>query len=278
MKKHRTPSNGSALSRQQSNPESQRMRVNSLTRQRSNSQPEFIPEHLFVSFYSTNEMRVENIAFQSTLDSLREEILPMWPENAAMDVGYLDKWRVRFVGRPWSSVGTDEILAQRLVCRLWTVLAGEGYSYLTTVNTGSSSKAPHFVFVHSPVETAHFFMITFSRSSEKVTLIDVPHELAQQLAAGLRSMYPRRISSYGATEDGIHIIEVKKAGFGSKSTVDRSMFIAYVLQFFNSVGFKLNGSVPLGRRAALGFGTRKDVWIFRGPLRRPESRQSRQKQ
>lgn len=57
----------------------------------------------------------------------------------------------------------------------------------------------------------------------------------------------------------------------AESEVDRSLFAAFVLQYFASVGYRLNGSFPFGRSGPLNFGSRKELWIFRGTLRRPES-------
>lgn len=55
------------------------------------------------------------------------------------------------------------------------------------------------------------------------------------------------------------------------SEVQRSLFAAYVLQFFASFGYKLEGSFPFGRTSRLSFGSRKELWIFRGAHRRPGS-------
>lgn len=54
--------------------------------------------------------------------------------------------------------------------------------------------------------------------------------------------------------------------------MDKSLFAAYVLQFFRLHGFVLSGSLPLGRsRSPLAFGARKEVWVFKGEMKRPES-------
>lgn len=46
--------------------------------------------------------------------------------------------------------------------------------------------------------------------------------------------------------------------------VDKSVLSAYILGYFNSVGFKLDGSLPLGKTTPLGFGSKKELWIFKG--------------
>ncbi|KAI0936385.1 hypothetical protein AcV5_004538 [Taiwanofungus camphoratus] len=195
-----------------------RQRVNSLTRTRSNSMPSFTPDHLFLSVHSVNELRIGNIAYQSTLDELREAVLPMWPPGVMSEESRGRNWCVRFAGSPWTSVDIDGILAQRLICRLFLVLANQGYSYRTTVNTANSGRPPQLVFVESdPDQEAQIFLTSFSRSVNRLSLLDAPPDVAQQLAAGLRSVFPRKISSFGANEDGVHVIEMKREGLRCKS-------------------------------------------------------------
>jgi len=134
-------------------------------------------------------------------------------------------------------------------------------------------KPARLIFVDSvPDKDAYFFLGTFSRTGDKLTLLDAPAEMVYDLSEGLRGIFPRRVISHGTNEEGIHVIEFKAAGFLT-SAQEKSLFTAYVLHFFNSVGFKLDGSLPLGRRGRLGLGARKEVWVFRSFIRRPDSRQ-----
>ncbi|OCH96114.1 hypothetical protein OBBRIDRAFT_787563 [Obba rivulosa] len=269
-------SDGAPLTRSRTTSDT-RPRVNSQTRHRSNSLPHFVPEHIFFSVHSTNEFRMDNIAYQSTLEELKEHVLPMWPQGVSLDDSREHRWRVQFMGSPWSSVGTDFVLAQRLVTRLFTILASQGYSYLTTVNVRNRLQPPRLVFSQSePDLAADFFTVTFNKSGYKLSILDAPIEVTQDLGASLRKAFPRRITTDRAMEEGVYVIEVKKGGSYGTPEVDKSTFTAYFLQFLNSVGFKLNGSIPLGKKAGFGLGPRKDVWFFRGTTRRPESRQSRQ--
>ncbi|PCH33666.1 hypothetical protein WOLCODRAFT_93934 [Wolfiporia cocos MD-104 SS10] len=130
------------------------------------------------------------------------------------------------------------------------------------------------VFVESgPDPDALIFMTTFIPSRLRLSLLDAPPEIAPQLANSLKAAFPRRVQFFGANEDGVYVIEVKKVGF-SVSETERNCFLACMLQFLKSAGFKLDGSVPLGRRGPLGFGVRRETWIFRGTIpKRPESRQ-----
>ena len=109
-----------------------RQRVNSLTRPRSRtgSVSAFVPgmvkaaswtttvltgaftytDHIFVSTVGPGELRVDNIAYQSTLDDLRELVLPMWPHGIEHEESRGDHWRVRFARRPWTTTGIDSML------------------------------------------------------------------------------------------------------------------------------------------------------------------------
>ena len=69
--------------------------------------------------------------------------------------------------------------------------------------------------------------------------------------------------------------------------LQKSILVAFVLKFFNNVGFRMSGSVPMGTRSFLHLGQRREMWMFRyvgiqrpgrdrENGRRPSSRQSRQ--
>ncbi|CCL99543.1 uncharacterized protein FIBRA_01561 [Fibroporia radiculosa] len=275
MKKHgdRAPSASAVSLSRQTSASDARQRVNSLTRPRSNSASHFLPDHLFVSFIGSNELRVENICYQTTLDGLREAILPMWPQGVSFQDSRGHGWRVQFAGSPWTSTRTDAILAQRLICRLYMILAKQGYSYLTTVQTGYTPQPPRMIFVDSiPDLDVEVFLITFSRSKLRLRLLDAPPGIVQQLEASLRAVFPRKISSHAEHEDGIHVIEVKREGIRPRDQ-DKNLFLACVLRLLNTVGFKLDGSIPLGKRGPFGFGPRQEAWIFRSTMRQLDGRQ-----
>ena len=75
------------------------------------------------------------------------------------------------------------------------------------------------VFVDTtPDYEALVFLIMLSKRGDRLTIIDGPPELTQQLGIELRRNFPRRITTDRATEDGLHIFEVKKGSYGSKYT------------------------------------------------------------
>ena len=70
------------------------------------------------------------------------------------------------------------------------------------------------VFAQSEVDpNPTFFSIMISKSGDRLTILDCIPELTEQLSVGLRSTFPRQVSADRATEDGLHIFEVKR-GYG----------------------------------------------------------------
>ncbi|KAI0655112.1 hypothetical protein C8Q70DRAFT_1047511 [Cubamyces menziesii] len=287
MKRTKTPDRPPPLAPSRSSrgrPESlRRKRTRSGSRLRSNSIPRFEPDHLILTLRSTNQLVVENLTNHQMGDELSEEVLPIWPRGANSIENRRGKWQIEFAGTPWSCSGLDAIMAAKMICRLYLVLARQGYTYLSTINVGNPWKPPSMVFVDTtPDYEALVFLIMLSKRGDRLTIIDGPPELTQQLGIELRRNFPRRITTDRATEDGLHIFEVKKGSYGMP-TVDKSMLTAFVLHFFNSANFRLSGSIPMGSRNPFNFGHRKEMWVFKSlPWRpgareelRPESRQSR---
>ncbi|KAI0651888.1 hypothetical protein C8Q79DRAFT_1005141 [Trametes meyenii] len=289
MKRTKTPDRGASigavpLSRGRSETSLRRQRTRSGSRMRSNSVPRFVPDHLILTLRSTNQITLENIADPNTGDELTEAVLPIWPRGANTIENRRGKWRVEFAGNPWSCSGLEAIMAGKMICRLYLVLARQGFSYLSTINVGNPWKPPSMIFTDStPDYEAQVFLIMLSKRGDRLTVLDGPPEMTQQLGIELRATFPRKITTDRATEDGLHIFEIKRGEYGAPA-VDKSLLAAFVLRFFNSAGFKLSGSVPMGTKSFLNFGHRKEMWVFRSdPWRpggrqdtRPESRQSRQ--
>lgn len=75
------------------------------------------------------------------------------------------------------------------------------------------------IFVDStPDFEATVFLIMFSKRGDRLTILDAPAELTQQLGMELRATFPRKITTDRATEDGLHVFEVRKGGYGCKHT------------------------------------------------------------
>ncbi|TCD71552.1 hypothetical protein EIP91_008933 [Steccherinum ochraceum] len=254
------------LSRPPSRQASMRQRANSSTRPQLDPTPPFVSDHVFLSLHGTNEIRIEGIAYQEMVEDLRENLLPCWPYGVSQEDSREHKWRAQFSGSPWTSSGTDFLFTRRLLCRLFAVFSNQGYTYLTTINTAATTNRLIFTMAQRDVR-AYFFSVSISPSGDKMTIVDGPQPILPALDAGIRSIFPRKIASNRHTEDGVYKIEVKK-NFGGAVDIDKTLFVAFVLQFFRMHGFVLNGSFPLGRsRSPLAFGARKEVWIFKGSSR-----------
>ncbi|KAI0735135.1 hypothetical protein C8Q76DRAFT_272072 [Earliella scabrosa] len=287
MKRTRTPDHGPppgeapSLVRGRSSDTIQRQRTRSGSRMRSNSIPRFTPSHIILTLRSTNLLHVENLFDSEAAAELTEQVLGFWQHGINRQSHNRGKWKVEFAGSPWASVGLDGILAGRMINRLFLVLGRLGYSYASTVNVANPWKAPQLIFAEcDPDVETYVFSMMLSKSGDRLTILDGPPDLTQELGIGLRANFPRKITTDRATEDGLHIYEVRKGTYGVE--VDRSLLVAFILQFFSGAGFELCGSVPLGTRGFLHLGQRRELWVFkfRSPMRqkefrRPSSRQSR---
>jgi len=211
-------------------------------------------------------VRIEGIAYQELLEDLRENFLTLWPHGVT-ESGHQDKWRASFSGNPWTSSGTELTFARRMLVALYRIIGGQGYSYLTTVNTSSASS--RLVFTQTMPEITYYFIVSVSPSGDKISIVDGPQELLSLLDARIRSIFPRKIASSRYTEDGVYKIELKRSFGGGEA--DKGHFAGFILMFFKEHGFMLNGSIPMGKsRSPLTFGARKETWIFRS-MRPPES-------
>lgn len=237
--------------------------MHSLHRTRTNSSSRVDPDHVFLSINPPNGLELSNLAFQNTVEELREHIFPMWPPGVARQsrVGY--DWSVRFTGSPWDARGQESIMAQRMICRIFWVLAAQGYVYLTSINTGRAFKSPRLVFIRAPVDArAHFFCMSLNNAGDRVTFVNPPAAVANSLGLSLRTAFPHRIENEQTSEDGIFTI-ILKSGINGMGP-DKNLFLAHILKYINDMAFKLDASVPLARRGLFGLNGRKELWVFKG--------------
>ena len=163
--------------------------------------------------------------------------------------------------------------------------------------------SPQLVYHATPPdEEAFAFAMMISKSGDRLTFLDGPPDLTIALGTALREYFPRKITTDRATEDGVHIFEIKRGTTGgtyiphayqigfirrlsqqNPVLVDKATLTTFVLTWLNRVGFRLCGSTPMGSRSLFGLGHRRELWLFRvkrtrpkDPNRRPSSRQSRQ--
>jgi hypothetical protein len=88
--------------------------------------------------------------------------------------------------------------ARRMVAQLFKVFAAEGYSYLCSVHTSRPFQSARHVFASAPATPdANFFVLSFSLNRRKVSLIDAPPAIINDLKKALMHAAP-----YGLEEDG----------------------------------------------------------------------------
>ncbi|KAL4069633.1 hypothetical protein V8B97DRAFT_1918140 [Scleroderma yunnanense] len=271
-----------------------RQRLAPMTRTRTNSNPSFLPgnchiflvcditnffapdkDHMFVSFHGSNELRLGNVAYQDILDEIRERLLPMWPHGVPNEITANHSWRVIFSRNPWSATGLEALTIIQLFVtscsfiptlqyfEVLTVLAEQGYQYLTSLNTGYAY--PQLIFKDvKHDEDCDFFVAYLSRSGHKITLIRPPRRIGEQLGSRLRNVWPYKIASDAASEEEIYTVELKRNAMGAYN-LDRDVFVSHTLQEISLMGYKLEATIHLPRVGILGFGTRREIWVFRGP-------------
>jgi hypothetical protein len=127
-----------------------------------------------------------------------------------------------------------------MISRLFNVLAMTGYFYITSVDVAHSVRLspltssshtfsrcfsfslpqlrpPRLVFVGGMCDPqAEFFVITFSRSGHKLTLIDPPAAVGDTISLRLRNTFPRQVTNDAVPSPGIHVIEFKRGVFGGE--------------------------------------------------------------
>jgi hypothetical protein len=141
----------------------------------------------------------------------------------------------------------------------------------------------------------HFFTISVSTSGSKLSILDAPPPIIDNLGHQLRAYFHRLIEVDRTTSDGETRIQIGRGSASGEfhsavalhtplcrkliyfsrlqaTDSDKLRFSTHVLGFLNSVGFKLDGSIPMGKAGPLGFGSRKELWIFRSmPTQRSTS-------
>jgi len=210
-----------------------------------------------------NGLELNNVAPRATIDELREHIFPMWPTGIVRQHHHGDDWHVKFGGRPWDPKGHQSILSQRIICRIFWVLAAQGYVYLTSINTGRVLKSPQLVFVRAPPDAhTHFFAMSFNRKGNLVTFVDPPSALVNSLGLFIRAVFPRRVMKEHVSDDGVFTITLNP-GINAMGA-EKNHFLAHILRYINLMAFKLDASVPLARCGLFGMGGRKEIWVFKG--------------
>lgn len=79
-------------------------------------------------------------------------------------------------------------------------------------------KPPRLVFVGSqPDPNAHFFVLSFSRSGHRMTLVDPPPAVGDTIGIRLRQAFRPHVTSEGMVQEGILAVELRRGVFGGTS-------------------------------------------------------------
>ena len=187
-----------------------------------------------------------------------------------------------------------------------TVPSEQGYQYLTSLNNGyavCSLTAPFAHYTH-PVqypqlifkdvkqdEPADFFVGYLSRSGHKITLVRPPRYIGEHLGTRLRNAWPYKVASDTASEKEIYTVALKPNAVGGSWTpftvslhyrlirpeaynLHRDVFVSHTFQEISQMGYKLEATLHLPRVGIFTFGTKREIWVFKGPRAqsRPNSR------
>ncbi|KLO17005.1 hypothetical protein SCHPADRAFT_900977 [Schizopora paradoxa] len=249
-----------------SDPQHPRSRANSTSRPRSRTAGRYYhtPGHLFLQISGTNKLSMSSVVNPRIVEDIRERVLTMWPEGVERSTYHeeINEFDSHFVGTPWTSKGNLGLIAMRLILELFTLLARRGYICTSAIDTGLSTGYPRFVFSSTNEDPdAQFFMIAFSDNRRKIKLINHPDILGQSMSEVIREEFPRRlISASWGEESDYYKIEVSR--WDSESMT--GLFIATILQFCTSQGYKLDCSIPLVHSGILGIlQGKKELWIMK---------------
>lgn len=230
--------------------------------QRQQSSVHFTPDHVFLSLCASDTLKLFNLPTALSLKPFRKSIVPIWPNGVVRDRDDRAGWSLTFNGNPWtvSPDGREGIAARRLVCQIMVALAAQGLSYLATINPPRSSEAPYLAFASTPPDlTSQFFVICFSRSQRRLTIIDAPESVALAVANTMDHSIP--CGGRGRWEaEGVHVFEMNAT---EKDIPQIPTLMAHMLKVISSYGFRLEATVPMGKHGFLGFGGRREVWVFR---------------
>ncbi|KAF8516364.1 hypothetical protein JB92DRAFT_2263081 [Gautieria morchelliformis] len=101
------------------------------------------PDFIFITLSSHDTLKIANIThYRALQEYLRLTLFPHWPHRIVNEYEDRDtgEWHIKLGSDVWSAGGTHGIMARRFVCRLFAVMAEEGFGYLATVDNHPVSK------------------------------------------------------------------------------------------------------------------------------------------
>lgn len=146
-----------------------------------------------LSLHGTDTIKIANLQGVTTLEYISATVNHFWPPGCTIT---RDGFNVVFKmnGRPWIATGDDGLRARRVLTRIYTVLATNGYAFVCSSNTGAVLSSPVQMFLPDSAgslqTTSIYLGLTVSSSRRKITLIDVPPPLAQKVKKLVRNYFP----------------------------------------------------------------------------------------
>ncbi|KAL0581626.1 hypothetical protein V5O48_000442 [Marasmius crinis-equi] len=258
--------------RSKSNPQNQNPpeAPEGLNRQRTISGPkpqepeQDYPTRMFLSLNGSDEIHLENLSTPA-MGEIRKLIFPIWPYGMVLDELKNLDWRVRFSNSPWSMSSENGAKAQEMLLKLFTLFARRGYSFQTTISTGTS--APRLVFLATAIDNAcQFFFALPVNGGKKITFIQPPRQVRNKLFSFLeQSKLKGHIEPHYDEQSTSFSIELRQGLYTGESITPAHLLDA-VLHKLEFLDVQLETSLPMARRgpfAKLGFGQRPEFFLLK---------------
>ncbi|KAF5374747.1 hypothetical protein D9758_000297 [Tetrapyrgos nigripes] len=223
------------------------------------------PIQLFMSLHGTNELHLGQLSI-TAIDGVRKSVVAIWPHGFDIDDMDGEVWRVRFRGTPWSFTGPDAHKALAMLQKLFQEFSEYGWVFQTSVNIGTTS--PRLIFIRAKRRVISFYLLYFSHSTCRVSLINFPPRVRTHLVALLQQQKVAAQSNYMEENDtmDIQVVEMKKVPGYKTSESESAHFLAGLLSSLDTLGFSLETAIPIARKGPfswLGVGPKQELFLFR---------------
>jgi len=230
--------------------------------------------------------------------AVQELIHHFWPFGIQGTYETSSGWCVKLYRTPWISGGRDGLIARRLIGKLFSCLANQGYSFACSTKTAHALTSPVlFFYPNMPDPFAHYVVVSFSLTRRKVSIIDAPPALATDIVTVMRQTFPETCINgichsarmppwaFGTAntyadigpDAGLVTIEFPRRLFLMLTAItdaapgmaralvhNRKIFVGTLVRVINAHGFWLCASVPMDLSSMMG---RREIWLFRSIVR-----------
>ncbi|EIN13767.1 hypothetical protein PUNSTDRAFT_140231 [Punctularia strigosozonata HHB-11173 SS5] len=237
-----------------------RQRTQTLSRQRTNSNAaQYVPDHIFVSFQGTNKLRVDNVVRRDMCDRFDDYFISMSDLAGTTSDHGRTSYELLFPHRLWDARGDDARRTYKVICRLFMILAEEGFHYVTTIDAGHTMKPPRLVFANMHIASPlDFFCAALANDGYNVMIYHAPQQLAIRLSLAMRATFKNKLDA-SVDDSNVCSIRIKPLD----DPTDKHFIISYLFKYLCDEGYYIDASVPLGRKGLFGLGGRREVWMFK---------------